>query len=150
MRYSLTIQSSGYGSSNLYLQTYLCRSSYSRFTQNKNKMTNEAESFLGVRGENEPQPNENSSRYPALRVIAGIYRILAFLFGIAAIVVIIFGVRALDSSGAEVGAPLIIGGFLGGLIGVITNLAAAEGILVFLDIEQNTRSTNYAVRELSK
>lgn len=113
-------------------------------------MTNEAESFLGVRGENEPQPNENSSRYPALRVIAGIYRILAFLFGIAAIVVIIFGVRALDSSGAEVGAPLIIGGFLGGLIGVITNLAAAEGILVFLDIEQNTRSTSYAVRELSK
>lgn len=41
-------------------------------------------------------------------------------------------------------------GFLGGLIGVITNLAAAEGILVFLDIEQNTRSTNYSVRKLRK
>lgn len=111
-------------------------------------MTNEGESFLGVTGNNETQRKESSSRYPALRVIAGIYRILAFLLGIAAIGVIIFGVRALDHSGVEEGISIIFGGFLGGLIGVITNLAAAEGILVFLDIEQNTRNTNQAVGEL--
>ena len=106
-------------------------------------MTTEGESFLGVSKDGEQSESAATSRYPALRIVAGIYRILAFLVGIAAIIVVVVGVRALDN-GSE-GILLILGGILGGLIGVVTNLAAAEGIRVFLDIEENTRNTYYCI-----
>lgn len=108
-------------------------------------MSSEADSFLGVSSK-QPDPASPTGRYPALRVISSIYRILAVFTGIAAIIVVIIGVGRLDDrhSSSE-GLLLILVGIGGGFFGVITSLAAAEAIRVFLDIEENTRNTFYSV-----
>ena len=107
-------------------------------------MPSEADSFLGVKSNN--QEPALSQRYPALRAIGSVYRILAVLTGIIAVIIIIIGVRQSDADrGIAVGMPLILGGLVGGSVGVISNLAVAEIIRVFLDIEENTRNTYYAV-----
>lgn len=102
-------------------------------------MRSEGEQFLGVTESAGHTGTEAPSRCPALRIVAGIYRTLAVLVGIAAIVVMAIGLRTLD--GGSEGILLVLGGFLGGLIGVATILAAAEGIRMFLDIEENTCNT---------
>ena len=106
-------------------------------------MSTEGESFLGVSKGVEQAVSTSSTRYAALRIVVGIYRILAFLVGIAAIIVIAIGIRSIDRG--DEGILFIIGGILGGLVGVVTALAAAEGIRVFLDIEENTRNTYYCI-----
>ena len=80
---------------------------------------------------------ESASRYPMLRTLSTIYRIFAYVTGIFAVIIVIFGIVKIDRGGVS----LIIFGALGGVIGVITNLAIAEGIKVFIGIEENTRNT---------
>jgi hypothetical protein len=77
---------------------------------------------------------KNKPKYPALRFISSMYKLLAFLIGIVAVVIGI-----LSMSGFDANYPLGFGIILGGLIGLITMLAMSEGIKVFLDIEENTR-----------
>jgi len=72
-----------------------------------------------------------------LRTLSTIYRIFAYVTGIFAVIIVIFGIVKIDRGGVS----LIIWGALGGVIGVITNLAIAEGIKVFIGIEENTRNT---------
>lgn len=103
-------------------------------------MKSEADDFLGV-SESDSQEIREKIRYPALRVIAGIYRGIAVLAGIAAIVILFIGFMKLNSYGLM----LILGSIFGGAITVITCLATAEGIKVFLDIEENTRNSYHAI-----
>ena len=78
------------------------------------------------------EPETPTRRYPALRVLSVLYRVLAVVVGIAAFIVIMIGISMEN-------VQLIFGGIIGGAFGVITNLAIAEFILLFLDIEKNTR-----------
>ena len=75
-------------------------------------------------------------RYPALRFISGLYRILAWLIGIATAIVFLYML-----SQGQMGIPIGIGVLIGGGILFVTFLAIAEGIKVFIDIEHNTRIT---------
>jgi len=84
-----------------------------------------------------PSKPAPASRYPALQTLSVIYRILAYVTGTVALITAIWGIATIERGGVA----LIIGGLLGGIVGVITNLAIAEGIKVFIDIEENTRNT---------
>lgn len=75
-------------------------------------------------------------RYPALRFISGLYRILAWLIGIATVIAFFYML-----SQGQMGIPIGIGILIGGSILFVTFLAIAEGIKVFIDIEHNTRIT---------
>jgi hypothetical protein len=96
-------------------------------------------------------------KYPALSTIAAFYRILAWISIIFTIIVILIGVIAAFASGTYIGGGFL--GFLGnvlgavfgsivvvlvyGLIGLavaVLQLAVAELLQVFMDIEANTRS----------
>ncbi len=103
-------------------------------------------------------------RYRALRIVATVYRVIGWII----IVIGVLGTCA--SSVAAVALPSYVGGQFGyragagvsviqaviilvigllytGLIGV-TLLAIAEGIYVFLDIEENTREIARRIKEL--
>ena len=73
-------------------------------------------------------------RYPALRFISGLYRLLAWLFAIATVIVFVYML-----SQGQMDVLSGIGVLMGGGIIFVTLLAAAEGIQVFVDIEHNTR-----------
>ena len=73
-------------------------------------------------------------RYPALRLMAGIYKILAWLVAIGTLLGIVMLAASHELSGV-----LTLAAFLGGAVGFVTLFAASEGIMVFLDIEENTR-----------
>lgn len=75
-------------------------------------------------------------RYPALRFISGLYRILAWLIGIATAIIFFYML-----SQGKMGIPIGIGVLIGGGILFVTFLAIAEVIKVFTDIEHNTRIT---------
>jgi hypothetical protein len=93
-----------------------------------------------------PRPNDEieeidePKRYPVLRAIATLYQILAILTIGAGLFFIIWGFDQQDGG-------FIATGVMGGLIGAVTFFAAAEGILVFLDIEENTRKTEENTRK---
>lgn len=99
----------------------------------------------------------NNPKYPALNTIAAFYRILAWITIVFTVVFIIIGVVAAFVSGTYIGGGFL--GFLGGLLGAVfgsivvvfiyglvglavavLELAVAEGLEVFMDIEANTRS----------
>jgi len=99
----------------------------------------------------------DNSKYPALSTIAAVYRILAWISIIFTAIVIIAGIIGAFVSGTYIGGGFF--GFLGevlgavfgsivvvliygviGLAAAILQLAVAEAIEVFLDIEKNTRS----------
>lgn len=72
-----------------------------------------------------------STKYPALRTIAGFYRILALIAGIFAVI------GAISNLGESVILALAV--LIMGAVATITLLAIAEGIYVLIDIEANTR-----------
>lgn len=72
-----------------------------------------------------------SNKYPALRTIAGFYRILAFVAGGFAVI------SAVDLLGDSILFALL--SLIAGAVAVISLLAIAEGIHVLIDIEANTR-----------
>lgn len=83
------------------------------------------------------------SRYPALSTIASVYYALAWVTLVGSIVVgIIWAGNASDFS-----LPLLLEFIIVGVIGCITFLAVAEGIMVFIDIEYNTRRTAESLRK---
>jgi hypothetical protein len=86
-----------------------------------------------------PQIDE-PKRYPVLRAFATMYQILAILTIGAGLFFIIWGFDQQDGG-------FIATGIMGGLIVTVTFFAAAEGILVFLDIEENTRKTEENTRK---
>jgi len=90
-------------------------------------------------------PSEPEKKYPALRIISGIYETLAWIlgFGVALSGLIVAGTQkkvyggGITSSGIIIAVvSIIVGALL--LIGL---LAVAEIIKLFIDVEENTRST---------
>ena len=96
-------------------------------------------------------------KYPALTTVANFYRFLAWFTIALTVVLMIFGVIAAFVSGNYIGGGLF--GFLGQLLGAVfgsimfvfiygviglaiavLQLAVAELLQVFMDIEANTRS----------
>ena len=113
---------------------------------------NEAERFLDVAPECAAGLPPQRVRYPALSVVAAGYRLLAMLSFMAGVVVVVLGIRGLELSEGAVGkipaVMLIVGGVLGGMVGMITSLAASEGIRIFIDIEDHARAVReHLVRE---
>lgn len=106
-----------------------------------------AGSGMGYGGYGAAPPLEQ--RYKALRVIAVIYKVLAFVVaGLYAII----GLLALAngaSRSSSFGGALLLGGFLGallfflfGALAFVFFYGAAEFITLFINIEENTRTTN--------
>jgi hypothetical protein len=83
--------------------------------------------------------SQRSNKYPALRTIAGFYRILAFVAGGFAVIVAMILIFLTNSVDSTVGIILALLSLISGAITVITLLAVAEVIYVFIDIEANTR-----------
>lgn len=79
--------------------------------------------------------------YPALRIVIAVYWVAAFFIGIVASTGIVIGIMKGE-------LVLFISGVIGGLIGVITCIAAAEAIKVFLDIEENTRKSTTLLSQI--
>ena len=96
-------------------------------------------------------------KYPALSTIAAVYRILAWITIIITLIIMLIGVISAFTSGTYIGGGFL--GFLGTLFGAvlgsivvvfvygiaglfvaILQLAVAEVLQVFMDIEANTRS----------
>ena len=72
------------------------------------------------------------NRDRALLIMVIVYRVLAVALGILTMALL------LDPPVSGLNVIFIV---FSGIIGVVTFLASAEGILVFLDIEENTRKT---------
>lgn len=79
-----------------------------------------------------PKEEGVPERYPTLRLISTLYRILAGCVGFLSMVLIVSGIISKD-------LILTIIGIATALTGIIGCLAIAEVILLFLDIEKNTR-----------
>lgn len=96
-------------------------------------------------------------KYPALATIASVYRILAWISIMITLFTMVIGVISAFVSGTYIGGGIL--GFLGSLLGAvfgsivfvfvygslglffaILQLAVAEILHVFMDIEANTRS----------
>jgi len=78
---------------------------------------------------------DSRSKYPALRTIAGVYSLFAFIVGLLAI---ISGAIYLLKAG-ESGLILAIAIVIIGALVVLGLLALSESIKVLIDIEYNTR-----------
>jgi len=105
-------------------------------------------------------------RYRALRIVATIYRVLGWIVIVVG-VLSSCGFTALFTTTTVTGFPMgygpraemMVGGVIGAIITLvmglimtalsgITLLAIAEGIYVFLDIEENTREIARRIKEL--
>jgi len=80
-------------------------------------------------------------KFPVLHTIASLFKILAWVVGIAAVIMCIFSfVGRADLLGGGIVTGLMI--LIGGAIYALILYAFAEGILVVLAIEENTRKSN--------
>lgn len=93
-------------------------------------------------------PTIRSDRYPTLRLIAVFYRLLAALAGLGT------AYLAINTAGNHfLGAmqgPTLIGMLIAGIFVVISLLALAESVQLFLNIEENTRRTADLLRKRKK
>lgn len=85
--------------------------------------------------------NHLKKDYPAMYRISSLYRFGAFPCGLLSILAAVYGLAT------ENGALLIIS-LVAGPIGIICNLAVAEGILIFLGIASHTRRSNEYLAKL--
>jgi hypothetical protein len=85
-------------------------------------------------------PQGSASRYPALELIATVYRIMAGLVAVLAAIGLLAGLNRLKGDEFALGVALTSGSLVGGALVVVTLLAASEWIRVFIDIEENTRA----------
>jgi uncharacterized protein YneF (UPF0154 family) len=95
-------------------------------------------------------------RYPALRTIATIYKVIAYFCLIGGAVGVIIGIgiaaaksRELFGSYSEgICLLIVIFSIIVGVSGFISSLAISENIKLFIDMEENTRLTNDFLRKL--
>ncbi len=104
------------------------------FTQQKDQ-----QAFMQQKEMLKTEVQRQQLRYPALGVIAGVYRLLAWFVAIFATIGVLVGLGNLGGYRASFGIPLLFTSVIGGSIGFVTLLAASEGIKVLIDIEENTR-----------
>ncbi len=79
-----------------------------------------------------PSIDNDEKRYPALRTISGIYKVIGWLIVVATVIVAY-------AAGQEDAILAVIALVIGALI-VLGVFAAAESIMVIIDIEHNTRT----------
>ena len=95
--------------------------------------------FKNESTDEEPEQQEETNagkRYPALRTIAGIFSVFAWIIGIVAVIIAVLSWnKGGDAWGLMVALPTLV---VGALM-VLGLLAAAESIKVIIDIEENTR-----------
>jgi len=95
--------------------------------------------FKNESTDEEPEQQEETNagkRYPALRTIAGIFSVFAWIIGIVAVIIAVLSWnKGGDTWGLMVALPTLV---VGALM-VLGLLAAAESIKVIIDIEENTR-----------
>jgi len=72
------------------------------------------------------------AKYPTLRTISLIYKVLAVINGLGALIAIIYGLLKSEMI-------IITYSLVSGIIGVIAFLAISEIIKLFIDLEQNSR-----------
>ncbi|MBN2200152.1 MAG: hypothetical protein JW747_09930 [Candidatus Aminicenantes bacterium] len=80
--------------------------------------------------------------FPALRTVATVFKILAWIVAAASVVAFVFLLVGGGGYGVGIGGNRIAMAFavlLGGAIYTLMLFAVAEGILVLLAIEENTR-----------
>lgn len=90
------------------------------------------------------------TKYGALRILSVVFKVLA---GLAILIAVIVALISLGSS-SRYGGSAMTGGFVGAIISILYGtflalyfFALGEFILVFLDIEQNTRETEENTRQ---
>lgn len=83
---------------------------------------------------NSDQSSNSYDKYPALRTISGIYKVFAWIIGIVTIIIAIIFLKAGEMGIIFSLVSIVVGGLI--VLGV---LAVAESIMVFIDIEHNTR-----------
>jgi hypothetical protein len=91
------------------------------------------------------------TKYPALRVIAVIFKVIAVLIAIGGLIGALLGLVQMAGNGygaAAAGGMILLVSLLYGALGCIYMLAVSEGIGVFMDIEENSRLTNQLLRKL--
>jgi Ca2+/Na+ antiporter len=101
--------------------------------------TSNPKEFLKIKKENKRKKKDEDLRYPVLKTISGIYRILALIVAILSVIGFIVSLFHLREP--FLGIPLLIGSLIGGAISVISLWAISEVIDIFIDIERNTRLT---------
>jgi len=93
-----------------------------------------------IEEEGQPPSSHVETKYPALRIIAGILKALAILIGIAAIIGLLYGLSQLDKGylAKASGIRAIISSLATGIT-VLILLAFSEIIKLFIDLEGNSR-----------
>lgn len=102
-----------------------------------------------------PEELNLESKYGALRFISRLYLILSYLSVAAGSITFLigliklFGLNRYSSSVEEmIVKTMIFGGIVLAAVGFITFLALSEGIKLFIDIEENTRTSNKLFSQL--
>jgi len=100
---------------------------------------NNINDILGIDSSQSQSNNEKNnakSRYPALRTIADIFLVFAWIIGIVSVILIFY---FLSKDGMQILSlvSLIFGGLL-----ALGSAAISESIKVFIDIEYNTRKAS--------
>lgn len=81
-----------------------------------------------------------SDKYPSLKNLSKVYKVLAFIVFIAALVSLYYGWTLLsDDNLKSVGIFLIVYSFLIAVLSIIILLAISEGIIWMIDMENNSR-----------
>jgi hypothetical protein len=121
-------------------------------------MSSDLNDVLGVGSESKEQEHKiNSSdsnvekKYASLRVIAVIYRVLAFIWGAAAVITLIYGITMLGSRyEAATGMIAVISSIVGGIVGVIGLCAFSDILKLFMDLESNSRKQTALLFKMSE
>jgi hypothetical protein len=92
-------------------------------------MSENLENILGIKQGASPI-EKHPTKYPALRVIAGIFKVLAWLLAVISVIVALAGLQ---------NPAVFFLSILAGFIACVMLLAISESIKVFIDIEANTR-----------
>lgn len=100
---------------------------------NKNNLT--LQHNMEMEKTDNKKTNSVNMKYPALKLISNIYRVLSWI--VAVLTIVISGSIIIGGEG-ERGIYPGIGVLVGGGVLFVTLLAIAEGIIVFVDIEHNT------------
>ncbi len=95
------------------------------------------------------------SRYGALRTIAGVFKVLAWLTAAVCVIGVIMSIAAAGKMansgyGSGAGGLGIVGVLvylIAGAVGFVSFYATAESIIVIVDIEENTRATRSLTRQ---
>ena len=90
--------------------------------------------------------NSGLKKYSALRTISVIFKVLAILAAVVALIAALMALGSRSSFGFGGLAGAVIAILYGGFV-CLYLFAAAEFILVFLDIEENTRQTEDNTRQ---